>query len=67
MSEDDLIFLGAIILLAQNVGNRVEPADESQLRIAVTNAQNLHEAVKKRPTEPAKQRFSFHGDQVNTR
>jgi hypothetical protein len=49
MSEDDLIFLGAVILLAQNVSNRVELADESQLRIAVTNAQSLHEAVKKRP------------------
>lgn len=48
MAEDDLIFFAAAILLAKIVGARPEPADEHQIQIAVTNADTLYAAVKKR-------------------
>jgi hypothetical protein len=48
MGEDEQIFLGAAILLAAAVGQRHEPVDESQIRIAVLDAHSLHEEVKKR-------------------
>lgn len=48
MGEDEQIFLAAAILLAAAVGQRHEPVDESQIRIAVLDAHSLHEEVKKR-------------------
>jgi len=48
MGEDEQVFLAAAILLAAAVGQRHEPVDESQIRIAVLNAHSLHEEVKKR-------------------
>ena len=48
MSENELIFLKAAILLAASVGQKHEPVDESQVRLAVTNAHKLHDEVTKR-------------------
>jgi hypothetical protein len=49
MDEDDKqIFFAAAILLAASVGQKHEPVDESQVRLAVINAYKLREEVKKR-------------------
>ena len=49
MDEDDKqTLLAAAILLAAAVGQRHEPVDESQVRLAVTNAYKLREEVRKR-------------------
>ena len=60
MKEDELIFVGAAILLAQMVGMRAEPAHERQIQIALDNAYNLSEAVKKRSKDdPDRQRLGL--------
>jgi hypothetical protein len=46
--EDKQIFLAAAILLAASVGQKHEPVDESQVRLAVVNAHKLHKEVEKR-------------------
>jgi hypothetical protein len=46
--EDKQIFLAAAILLAASVGQRHEPVDESQVRLAVVNAHKLRNEVEKR-------------------
>ena len=48
MEEDEQIFIAAAILLAASVGQKHEPVDESQVRLAVVNAHKLREEVKKR-------------------
>jgi len=48
MEEDERIFLAAAILLAASVGQKHEPVDDSQVRLAVVNARKLHEEVRKR-------------------
>lgn len=48
MNEDELIFVGATMLLAQMVGQKREPANNSEIQTAVNNAHNLHEEVRKR-------------------
>jgi hypothetical protein len=49
MDEDDKqIFFAAAILLSASVGQKHEPVDESQVRLAVINAYKLREEVKKR-------------------
>jgi len=47
VQEDDLIFLGAAILLAQMIGDKRAPADENEIHIATANALKLQEEVKK--------------------
>jgi hypothetical protein len=48
MDEDDKqIFLAAAVLLAASVGQKHEPVDASQIRIAVLNAHKLREEVEK--------------------
>jgi hypothetical protein len=49
MSEDELVFVGAAILLAQMVGLNAElsEAGEKRIGIAVSNARNLRAAIKK--------------------
>ncbi len=47
MHEDELIFLGAATLLAAMVEKRIEPADQRQIEVAVTNAHNLFFEVAK--------------------
>ncbi len=58
MSEDELIFVGAAILLAPMVGLNAEMAEagEKRIGIAVSNARNLRAAIKKSIHEdPARQ------------
>jgi hypothetical protein len=45
--EDKQIFLAAAILLAASVGQKHEPVDESQVRLAVVNAHKLRNEVEK--------------------
>ena len=46
--EDKQIFLAAAILLAASVGQKHEPVDEAQVRLAVVNAHKLRKEVEKR-------------------
>jgi hypothetical protein len=50
MSEDELIFIGAAILLKQT------PIDDTTIRIAVTTARKLHSEVGKQLDEVRKSR-----------
>ena len=49
MSEDELVFVGAAILLSQMVGLNPELSDagEKRIDVAVRNARSLRAAIKK--------------------
>ena len=49
MEQDDLIFLGAAVLLGQMVIQR-EP-DQTEIKTAVTTARNLHDEVERQHEE----------------
>jgi hypothetical protein len=50
MSEDELIFIGAAILMTQT------PVDDTTIRTAVTTARKLHSEVRKQLDEVRKSR-----------
>jgi outer membrane murein-binding lipoprotein Lpp len=49
MQEDEMIFIGAAIILAQ--ASLAGSSDETQIKAAVTTAQMLHSEVKRRREE----------------
>jgi hypothetical protein len=49
MEQDDLIFLGAAVLLGQMVSQR--PPDQSEIRAAVQAARNLRDEVNQQHEE----------------
>lgn len=52
MSDDDVVFLGAAILLAATLGTgKPNPATKEEIQRAVTNAQQLRDAVKEGQAE----------------
>jgi outer membrane murein-binding lipoprotein Lpp len=49
LQEDEMIFIGAAIILAQ--ASLVGTADETHIKAAVTTAQRLHSEVRRRREE----------------
>jgi hypothetical protein len=49
MEQDDLIFLGAAMLLGQMVAQR--PPDQTEIKTAVTTARNLRVEVERQHAE----------------
>jgi len=49
MEQDDLIFLGAAVLLSQMASQR--PPDQSEIRAAVQTARNLRDEVNQQHEE----------------
>ena len=54
------LFLAAAVLLAASVGQRHEPADESQIRSTVLNAHKVHVEVKSSREEAFSQLPTVH-------
>jgi len=54
MEQDDLIFLGAAMLLGQIVAQR--PPDQTEIKTAVTTARNLRVEVERQHAEAREKR-----------